>query len=80
MKADPPSKSEVSKTVAAVRHDLGAPAKWPPRPGGWPDQIELALLDAVFSLNARYGRGAENSTPATGVHRVVDGGQGGRSA
>ena len=30
-------------------------------PGGWPDQIELALIDAVLSIRARYG------SPTTGV-------------
>lgn len=28
------------------------PADWP---GGWPDEIEAALIDAVFSVRARYG-------------------------
>lgn len=35
---------------------------WAP---GWPDEIEAALLDAVFSARAPYG------TPDTGVRRVV---------
>jgi len=34
-------------------------------PGGWPGQIEAALLDAVYSVRARYGG------PDTGVRRVV---------
>lgn len=34
-------------------------------PGGWPGQIEAALLDAVFSIRARYG------SPTTGVRAVV---------
>ncbi|MGC4935955.1 hypothetical protein ACLQ3C_19995 [Gordonia sp. DT30] len=37
----------------------------PPWPGGWPGEIEAALLDAVFSIQARYG--SENS----GVRAVV---------
>ena len=34
-------------------------------PGGWPGEIEAALIDAVFSIRARYGTG-EN-----GVRGVV---------
>lgn len=34
-------------------------------PGGWPGQIEAALLDTVYSVRARYGG------PDTGVRRVV---------
>ncbi|MCM3897847.1 hypothetical protein ND991_21840 [Gordonia sputi] len=37
----------------------------PSRPLGWPDEIEAALLDAVFSIQARYG----NET--SGVRAVV---------
>lgn len=40
-------------------------------PGGWPNDIEAALLDAVFSIRAVYG-----SSPTTGVravaHRWID--------
>lgn len=39
--------------------------EWAEWPGGWQGQSELALLDAVFSISARYG--GENS----GVRRVV---------
>ena len=28
---------------------------WTPWPGGWPDQVEAALIDAVLSINAKYG-------------------------
>ena len=41
-------------------------------PGGWPGQSELALLDAVFSARASYGRPQDGDRPATGVHRVLD--------
>jgi hypothetical protein len=41
-------------------------------PGGWPGQSELALLDAVFSARASYGRPQDGGRPATGVHRVLD--------
>lgn len=36
-----------------------------PWPGGWPGQIELALIDAVLSIRAQYG------SPTTGVRRCV---------
>lgn len=42
------------------------PANWPAWPGGWPDQAELALIDAVLSIRAKYGRRAD-----TGVRRSV---------
>ncbi|MDJ0396286.1 hypothetical protein QMK17_23555 [Rhodococcus sp. G-MC3] len=38
------------------------PALWTP---GWPEEVEAALLDAVFSARASYGG------PETGVRRVV---------
>lgn len=44
---------------------------WPDHPGGWPGQIELALIDTIFSARAAYGRPATDDRPATGVHRVV---------
>lgn len=34
-------------------------------PGGWPDEIEAALIDAVLSIQARYG------TPHTGVRAAT---------
>lgn len=33
-------------------------AEWVARPTGYPDEIEAALLDSVFSLRARYGASA----------------------
>lgn len=35
-------------------------------PGGYPDQVELALIDAVLSIRARYGQ------PTNGVRRQVE--------
>jgi 3-methyladenine DNA glycosylase/8-oxoguanine DNA glycosylase len=40
------------------------PEAWP---GGWPDQIESALIYAVFSVRARYG----NRLKKTGVYGAV---------
>lgn len=34
-------------------------------PGGWPGEIEAALIDAVLSIHARYGQ------PSTGVRGAV---------
>lgn len=41
-----------------------SPTAWP---GGWPGEIEAALLDAVFSVRARYG----SRTNRTGVFGAV---------
>jgi hypothetical protein len=41
-----------------------APEGWP---GGWPGQIEAALIDAIFSIRARYG----NRSRGTGVYGAV---------
>jgi len=40
------------------------PASWP---GGWPDELEAGLIDAVFSVRARYG----NRERKTGVFGAV---------
>ena len=39
------------------------PPTWTAWPGGWPGQIELALIDAVLSIRSRYG------SPTSGVRR-----------
>lgn len=44
---------------------------WVPWPGGHSDDLELALIDAVFSIRARYGHTATASHPATGVPAIV---------
>lgn len=41
----------------------------PAWPGGWPDEIEAALIDAVFSVRARYGRRGRGRE--TGVYGAV---------
>lgn len=41
-----------------------APGAWP---GGWPDDVEAALIDAVFSVRARYG----SRERRTGVYGAV---------
>lgn len=41
------------------------PTTWTQWPGGYPAQVELALVDAVLSIRSRYG------TPTTGVRKRV---------
>ncbi len=55
------------RDVAALLKHIGRelPNVWTAWPGGWPDQVELALLDAVLSIRSRYG------SPTTGVRRRV---------
>ena len=44
--------NHMSQTIGLVEDG------WVPRPTGYPDEIEAALLDSVFSLRARYGKSA----------------------
>lgn len=53
--------ADLRLVLAAVDQQL--PAQWQQWPGGWPEQIELALIDAVLSIRSRYGR------PTTGVRK-----------
>jgi hypothetical protein len=46
--------TDVAKVAARVDRDLGPRAKWVKWGGGWPDDIEAALLDSVFSAQAVY--------------------------
>ncbi|WP_344812898.1 hypothetical protein [Microlunatus aurantiacus] len=54
---------DVDRLLASIDRRVGQDL--PAWPGGWPGQIEAALFDAVFSMQARYG----GST--TGVRAVV---------
>ncbi|WP_299449229.1 hypothetical protein [uncultured Serinicoccus sp.] len=45
---------DVTRLQRAVETEL--PRPWTEWPGGWPDEVEAALLDAVLSIRARYGR------------------------
>ncbi|WP_427170880.1 hypothetical protein [Arthrobacter sp. 92] len=36
--------------------DSRVPKPFPERPGGYPDQVAAALIDAVLSIRARYGK------------------------
>lgn len=65
---DPTMKSEGAPDwdVRAIVRAVGSlPSPWPIWPGGWPGEAEAALLDAVFSIRARYGK------PDSGVRAVV---------
>lgn len=59
--ADP---DDVRRLVDRINQEFPEP-EWPPRREGWPGQIELAILDSIFSLRARYGG------PTTGVRGLV---------
>lgn len=56
---------QASALVAVINERLGPADTWAPYPGGWSGEIEAALVDAVFSANARYG------SKTTGVRRVI---------
>jgi len=55
------SSTDVADTLAHVVGTIGSPDRWVGWPGGWPGDIEAALVDAVFSARAVYrspgGRG-----------------------
>jgi hypothetical protein len=59
-----PNDLDVRQLVDYVRATV--PEPWPEWPGGYPGQIEAALLDAVLSIRARYGK------PTTGVRARVE--------
>lgn len=54
---------DVKALAEAVRRDLGP--EWARWPGGWPGEIEAAVVDSVCSVRARYG------SPSTGVRAQV---------
>ncbi|MCC3302148.1 hypothetical protein [Arthrobacter sp. zg-Y895] len=58
------SKSDISTLVDFVQAELPRDT-WKPWPGGWPEQVEAALIDAVLSIAAKYG------TPENGVRGAV---------
>jgi len=59
------SDAELDKVVDAIRASIGSKDAWPPYPGGYPQEVEAALLGSVFSLSAVYG------SPYTGARAVV---------
>jgi hypothetical protein len=52
-----------------VERDLPV-GTWEQWPGGWRNEIEAAVIDAVFSIRAVYGQPGDCDS-ATGVRRVV---------
>lgn len=56
--------ADVAQIVATVNADL--PRTWAQWGGGWPGEIEAALIDAVLSIRSRYGK-----KPTTGVRGAV---------
>lgn len=58
--------TDVSRLIKCVSKHLGNPASWSQWPGGWPDDIEAALVDAVFSARARY-----ETKAGRGIHSQV---------
>jgi hypothetical protein len=53
---------DVKKLVDAVE---ALPAQWAEWPGGWPGEVEAALIDAVLSIRAKYG------SETTGVRAAI---------
>ncbi|MGG5259096.1 hypothetical protein [Phycicoccus avicenniae] len=64
------SDEDVMVLAARVRSTVGD--QLPAWPGGWPGQVELALIDAIFSIRARYGQPGTEGRPSTGVLAVVE--------
>lgn len=56
--------NEVSALLAYIEDEL--PASFDHIPDGWPGSVELALIDAVLSIQARYGTSAD-----TGVRGAI---------
>ncbi len=57
--------ADLQQMITAIAERLGPPTTWPTYPGGYPDEVEAALLDSVFSLSAVYG------SPESGARAVV---------
>ena len=61
------NEKDVAALEAHVLDKLGATHdSWP---GGYPDDVELALLDAIFSVRARYGDRKKKTGVFGAVHR-----------
>ena len=51
--ADEPFGPDLAQVVQACEERLNPPAQWKPF-GGYPDSLALCVLDAIWSVNARY--------------------------
>jgi 3-methyladenine DNA glycosylase/8-oxoguanine DNA glycosylase len=60
---------DTNRLVAYIKAEI--PEPWTPWPGGR-REVEAALIDAVLSIQASYGRAATTTHPATGVHRCIE--------
>jgi hypothetical protein len=65
----PAAEADVRALLRYIDDQIGD--EWTEWPGGRPGEIEVALVDAVMSIRARYGRVARDGLRATGVHRAV---------
>ncbi|GAA0970007.1 hypothetical protein ENKNEFLB_03884 [Nocardioides aquaticus] len=62
--ADPMPTDDLTSLTTQIRAEIGEdPGAWP---GGYPQEIEACLIDAVLSIRARYG-----ATADTGVRKRV---------
>lgn len=61
-------KNDVALLHRAIEQKL--PQPWSEWPGGYPDQIEAALLDAVLSVRAAYGKPHNGVRGATSRYRA----------
>lgn len=63
-----PTSTDVDRLIAEINRTLGDPTTWTEWPGGWPGDIEAALVDAVFSARSVYrskrGHGVYNRVSA----------------
>jgi hypothetical protein len=57
---------DIAKVRAHVEATVGMPDEWAKWPGGWPHDIESALIDAVFSARAVY-----RSEHGHGIYRNI---------
>jgi hypothetical protein len=57
---------DLKAVLTHIRETIGASPSWTEWPGGWRDDIESALLDAVFSARAVY-----RSKHGRGVHSLI---------
>jgi hypothetical protein len=57
---------DLKAVLAHIDETIGASTNWTEWPGGWRDDIESALIDAVFSARAVY-----KSKHGRGVHSLV---------
>lgn len=66
--------AELDQLAKHVGDELGEQVGWEPWPGGWPDEIATALIDAVYSARAQY-----RTRSGKGIHSLVTAWRAGRS-